>query len=277
MIEAPLHFNDRSSYEWRFLLLPTGQVLVTDGSSMVQIYTGGGTFKNAWMPTITDAPTSVTPGNTYRITGTQFNGLSGGAAYGDDAQSSTNYPLIRFTNRASGRVRYGRTHDHSTMGVATAGQTVWTLFDVPSDIELGLTDVVIVANGIASKPVSLEILDPSIVDGYVSFVPRTDTFSSMSPAADCPAGFAGKFSFVATLASKSSTTHLSGLFIKVNTLSSGALLQNSDAGPAGAGATLSIAGALGPGETIDVPIEVCLRSMAPFQFLVDVWGSIDSN
>lgn len=149
-----------SSFDGRMLLLPTGQVLFTDGSRDVEIYTSDGVPDPAWAPAITDAPTSVQPGMAYTISGTQFNGLSQGAAYGDDAQSATNYPLVRFTNQASGHVFYARTHDHSSMGVATADAIVSTSFDVPASIELGDSDLVVVANGIPSVSVTITISGP---------------------------------------------------------------------------------------------------------------------
>jgi|SRR5215813_845329 len=145
------------SYVGRMLLLPTGQVLFTDGSRDVEVYTASGTFDPSWAPTITSAPDTVQPGETYTISGTQFNGLSQGAAYGDDAQSATNYPLVRITNLDTGRVLYARTHDHSSMGVATGDAIVSTSFDVPVDIELGDSELEVVANGIPSAPVALSI------------------------------------------------------------------------------------------------------------------------
>ena len=77
--------------------------------------------------------------------------------YGDDAQMATNYPLIRITNNASHHVFYARTHDHSSMGVATGKKEVSTHFDVPSDMETGTSKLVVVANGIASKPVAVTV------------------------------------------------------------------------------------------------------------------------
>lgn len=139
------------SYAGRFLVLPTGQVLWTDGSTDVEIYTAKGSPKAAWAPTITSYPTSVTPGQTYSITGTQFNGLSQGAYYGDDAQMATNYPLVAIRNRKTGHVFFCRTHDHSTMGVATGSTPVSTNFDVPTNIETGASDIIVGANGIRSK------------------------------------------------------------------------------------------------------------------------------
>jgi hypothetical protein len=134
------------------LLLPTGQVMLTDFSHDIEVYTSGGTHKPVWAPTIKHAPVLVRPGSTYTISGTQFNGLSQGAAYGDDAQMSTNYPLVRVRNKATGHVAYWRTHDHSTMAVATGNALVSTHFDVPGDAEEGIADLVVVANGIPSSP-----------------------------------------------------------------------------------------------------------------------------
>jgi hypothetical protein len=77
--------------------------------------------------------------------------------YGDDAQMATNYPLIRIINNASHHVFYARTHNHSTMGVATGNAKVSTHFDVPSDMETGASKLVVVANGIASKAVAITV------------------------------------------------------------------------------------------------------------------------
>ena len=76
-------------------------------------------------------------GSTYQITGKQFNGLSQAASFGDELETSTNYPLVRITNRATHHVFYARTHDHSTMAVATGNATVSTNFDVPAGMETG--------------------------------------------------------------------------------------------------------------------------------------------
>jgi len=138
------------SYQTRTLVLPTGQVLLTNGSGTPQLYTAGGTFQDAWRPVITNAPKSVSPSSTYTLSGRQFNGLSQASMYGDDAQMATNYPLVRITNHATGHVFYARTYGHSSMGVATGNQVVSTFFDTPSNLESGPSDLVVVANGIPS-------------------------------------------------------------------------------------------------------------------------------
>ena len=93
--------------------------------------------QDAWRPVITTVPATVVGSNTYSISGTLFNGFSEGASYGDDAQSSTNYPLVRITNHATGHVFYARTHDHSRMGVEAGGSSeiVTTQFDAPLGLE----------------------------------------------------------------------------------------------------------------------------------------------
>jgi len=146
-----------SSYYGRMLVLPTGQILLTDGSKDVELYNSLGSPDPAWAPTITSVPTTLTHGTTATLSGTQLNGLSQGAAYGDDAQSATNYPLIRIINNATGHVFYARTHNFSSMGVATGSAIVSTAFDVPAKIEKGASQLEVVTNGIASNPVSVTI------------------------------------------------------------------------------------------------------------------------
>jgi hypothetical protein len=144
-----------SSYDYRMLPLPNGQVLVTDGSDDVEIYTNGGKGKAAWEPKITSVATSLTPGSTYSLSGTYLNGFSQAGAYGDDAQAATNYPLVRIT-LDNGNVYYARTHDSTSMAVASSEVTS-TSFDVPATIGTGAAKLEVVANGIASKPIKVTI------------------------------------------------------------------------------------------------------------------------
>ena len=135
-------------------VLPNGQILI--GGS--EVYTSSGQYKTAWQPTISSYPSTVTRGDTYKISGTQFNGLSqAGGGMGDEYQSSTNYPLVQITNNSTSDVFYARTHDHSTMGVATGSATVSTKFEVPSGMETGASSLVVIANGIPSAPVSVTV------------------------------------------------------------------------------------------------------------------------
>jgi hypothetical protein len=94
----------------------------------------------------------LTPGRSYQISGKGFNGVTQGAAYGDDVQAATNFPLVRIKNLLTSHVVYSRTHDHSSMAVAS-DEEVSTHFDVPAAQEPGLSLLEVVANGVASEPV----------------------------------------------------------------------------------------------------------------------------
>jgi len=135
------------------MTLPTGEVLIAGYT----VYQPKGTYQAAWQPTISNYPSTVTRGSTYKISGTQFNGLSQAAGFGDEVETATNYPLVRITNNATSHVFYARTHDHSTMGVATGSATVSTNFDVPSGMETGASTLVVVANGIPSASVAVTV------------------------------------------------------------------------------------------------------------------------
>lgn len=155
-ITGPPDAPNDSTYNIRLLLLPTGQILEDDGSSDVEIYTSSRRPRARLTPQITSVPTTLSPGSTYKVTGTRFNGFTQANFYGDDDQQATNFPLVRITNATSGHVFYARTHDHSYMGIGSQG-LVSTRFDVPSSIDTGASSLVVVANGIASAPVQVTI------------------------------------------------------------------------------------------------------------------------
>ena len=135
------------------MMLPTGQVLVGG----TEVYIPSGTYSPAWAPAISSVPTTLVRGSTYKISGTQFNGLSQAASFGDEYETATNYPLVRITNNSTGHVFYAKTHNHSTMGVATGTKIVFTSFDVPPGMEAGASSLVVVANGIPSQAVSVTV------------------------------------------------------------------------------------------------------------------------
>jgi hypothetical protein len=145
-----------NSFYGNMLVLPTGQILVTDFSNDIEIYTPKAGYDPDWAPVVHQVPDDLYRGKSYKITGRRFNGMSQGAAYGDDVQAATNYPLVRVTNIASGHVFYSRTHHHSSMAVASDDH-VCTHFDVPAKQETGLSRLEVVANGIPSRPVTVHI------------------------------------------------------------------------------------------------------------------------
>jgi hypothetical protein len=140
------------SFVGNMLVLPTGQILFTDFSNDVEIFTPIPGHPRSAEPTLLFTPIFLKRGQSYQAFGFQFNGVSQGAAYGDDVQAATNYPLVRITNIINGHVQYTRTHDHSTMAVASNG-LVSTHFDVSANQEPCICKLEVVANGIASNPV----------------------------------------------------------------------------------------------------------------------------
>lgn len=155
-IPGPPNAPNDSSYNVRLLMLPNAQVLETDGSGDVEVYTSPRQPLTRTAPAIVSVPSTLTHGNTYAISGKRFNGSTQANMYGDDAQQATNFPIVRIVNNATGHVFYARTHDHSFMGVAS-DKTVSTKFDVPAGIESGASMLYVIANGVASSPVSVTI------------------------------------------------------------------------------------------------------------------------
>ncbi len=149
--------NAASCDTWwcRLLLLPTGEVLCSTRSNNVQVYQLDAASNNpvaAWRPANISVPSVMNLGYSYTLSGTQLNGLSQACSYGDDAQMATNYPIIQLTNPATGQVYYARSHDFSTMGVATGTTVQSCAIDIPSDLPTGYWNLVVIANGIASEP-----------------------------------------------------------------------------------------------------------------------------
>jgi hypothetical protein len=157
-VPSPPPADNESSFVGNMLVLPTGEIFWTDIGGNAWVYASSGSPNPAWAPSInaSQTVTNIGRGKSYNLFGRNFNGLSQGAAYGDDAQAATNYPIVRITNRATGHVFYARTHDHSTMAVAYTGTTS-TQYDVPSGMETGSSDLVVVANGIPSQPVAVTV------------------------------------------------------------------------------------------------------------------------
>src|SRR5262249_22094725 len=113
-VSEPASAASQNSYEGRLMILPTGQALWQSDVGDVQIYTPqGNPAKNA-IPKLKHIKPSLNVGSkNNKMTGIGFNGLSYGGYYGDDVQESSNYPLLRFTNVASGHVCYAKTHNYA--------------------------------------------------------------------------------------------------------------------------------------------------------------------
>jgi len=156
-VADPLYNSTNSgAYYYNFLVLPTGQILMTDFSKKAEVYTFSGTPVADVAPVVTKVPATVVGGKSYLVHGKQLNGRSQGAYYGDDAQMATNYPIVQITNTASGHVVYARMLNPSTMTV-TPNASGYAHFTVPTTIEKGASSLVVIANGVGSQATAVTV------------------------------------------------------------------------------------------------------------------------
>ncbi len=155
-VPDPPNTANMASNDAFMMVLPTGQVLFNDRIGDIEAYNATGSPQPGWLPAITTVPASLTAGSSYTLTGKQLNGLTQGAAYGDDYQDATNYPLVRITNTASGTVTYARTSGMTKMSVAR-GVSSSVTFALPAGTPAGPGTLAVVANGLASAPVSVTV------------------------------------------------------------------------------------------------------------------------
>jgi hypothetical protein len=154
-VPGPPNAPNVSSYQGLLLVLPTGQIMYTDYTTDVEIFTpAGGNYD--WRPSLILTSPVLDRGSSLVLFGFKFNGLSQATAYGDDLSNATNYPIVSITNVATRHVFYCRTHDHSTMAVGYPGP-VSTHLDIPANMETGRSYLEVVANGIPSRKYKITI------------------------------------------------------------------------------------------------------------------------
>jgi hypothetical protein len=155
-----------AAFQGRMVLIPTGQILwdANPGCAAVYQTTTVGNPNPVMRPPPhinSISSTSITRGtNGYTLTGSMFRGVSQGAAYGDDAQSATNFPLVRITNDATGNRCFARTHDWAIR--------ISTQFDVPPAVtpapgwalvqracDVGPSTLVVIVNGLISNGIAV--------------------------------------------------------------------------------------------------------------------------
>lgn len=145
--------NQITCYLTRMLMLPTGQLLLTNGYNQLWVYTPDGPVNPAMRPVINQIINNG--GGSFTLGGQQLNGQSAGSGYGDDAESDENYPIIRLTNTSTGTVYYTRSTNWSHTNVGPGPETVD--FKVPAGVSSGRYSVIAVGAGIASFPVFTSI------------------------------------------------------------------------------------------------------------------------
>jgi len=160
-----------SSFVTRMLVLPTGQVLFSDGSARLWVYSPSGTAPAGAHPLIIKV--KYQGAGLFTLNGKRLNGQSAGAAYGDDVENDENYPIVRLTTRCDDQssvtngatscsdegpnVFYARTMNWSTTDVGTRGEKETVDFTLPSGITVGDYSLEVVGAGISSLPWSIHI------------------------------------------------------------------------------------------------------------------------
>jgi hypothetical protein len=143
--------TNAAPYYTKFVTLPDGNVLWNYGNPQLYVYKPSGSPVASGKPVISNIVQNLD--GSYHLDGAGLNGISEGAAYGDDAQMACNYPLVRMTNIITGNVYYARTFNWSSTGVMTSNKPVSTEFTLPASAPAGTYSLVAVANGISSDPV----------------------------------------------------------------------------------------------------------------------------
>jgi hypothetical protein len=181
-VNDPSCAPNTGSFEGRMLVLPAtadaqnGQVLwdAGEGFSCASIYVVNSTdgTPNRVMrplPHISSiSSTTLTRGSTYTLTGSMFRDVSQGGSYGDNAQMSTNYPIVRITNNSTGHVCWGRSHDWAIWtstqfdvppdNTGSGGNSDWALVENPCDTAGGgASTLVVIVNGLVSNSMAVTI------------------------------------------------------------------------------------------------------------------------
>jgi hypothetical protein len=182
-------------YYTKFLQLPNGTVLFNDGSPQLYCYTPDGTPVTNGVPVISSILQNAD--GSFHLTGFGLNGISAGAAYGDDAQMDSNFPIVRMTNNSTGNVYYGRTYNWTSTGVMTSNTLVSTEFVTPTNFPAGTYSLVAVANGNPSAPVPFTV---PLVSPTINNVSLSDSvsLSTGNLVLTCGTGLAGRTYYLLT-------------------------------------------------------------------------------
>ena len=150
--------RDRTPPAYSLLLLPTGQVLVSDGTPVTRLLVPEPGAPARQTARIVTCPAEVRAGASFTVAGTVLNGLSQACSNGRGTGAATNYPLARLrTSYPYDRVEYWPTRDHSSMSVSTGQRIIETTVVVPAGAAAGVRMLSIVANGAASVETAVNV------------------------------------------------------------------------------------------------------------------------
>jgi len=175
-VNAPKGISDNvPPYEGLMLDLPDGTVLFSHLGTDLYVYQPDGSPLADGKPAISNIVANAD--GSFTLTGTQLNGISEGATYGDDAQMNSNYPLVRFVD-SLGNVYYERTYNWTSTGVMTSNRLVSTQFTNSAALPPGTYSLTVIANGISSDSRNFFLppkLTATLSDNYIVLTWPTNT------------------------------------------------------------------------------------------------------
>ncbi len=181
--------NQQAPFVFRMLDLPSGRILFTADSTQLWLYDES---QNSNEPAPVVKSITNNGNGLYTLAGTGLNGISEGAGYGDDAEMSTNYPIIELTTQSNSNFYFARTFNWSSTGVAT-GRTPETVnFTLPAGIPNGNYVLTVIASGIGSYGTDFRVGNgPSVVSaaaGTLVTSPPTPAVSASGCRSDTVSG-----------------------------------------------------------------------------------------
>jgi hypothetical protein len=170
------------AYVTRMLVLPTGQLLLSDSSNQLYVFSPEGSAPESLRPAISRV--RYVDDGRFRLTGTQLNGQSAGAAYGDDDQMNENYPIVRLRDPRTGNVYYCRTTNWDSVSVGGSGPENVD-FRLNSAVQPGTYQLTVVGAGIASAPVEIRITNDELSGADEAALPARQ-LSALSAQVSAP-------------------------------------------------------------------------------------------
>jgi Secretion system C-terminal sorting domain/Galactose oxidase, central domain len=144
---------NNTSYACNFLDLPDGSVMYTlMATDKYYVYLPNGKPLAAGKPHV-DTIIKIDC-DEYIATGNGFNGICEGAAYGDDWQMPTNFPIVRLVKHDSlygDYIYYARSYNWNSRGVMRGALRDTTWFTLPDGLPDGSYNLEVVANGNPSE------------------------------------------------------------------------------------------------------------------------------
>jgi hypothetical protein len=165
--------DDIRSQDCSMLVLPDGSVLYCHIKQNDLFYSSFGSQLYVYVPSdgvpVSTKPVinsiAPNPDGTFLLTGTGLSGISTGAAFGDDAQMDSNYPIILFTDPelVGPHVDYARSFNWSDSSVMTGNESETVNFSLPPGLVPKNYKVSVSVNGIISDQVDFSFVQPSFL------------------------------------------------------------------------------------------------------------------